>query len=225
MAWQWYQSAEYYIVNIMISIMLSGFLTGLLLQIAIGPVFFFILNISLQKTAIDGLFAVIAVTIVDYIFITLAVLGVGKLLEKPKIKLGLGITSSVVLVLFGIIMILTIKQNNFDNISNAYIESNYISSFISTFLLTISSPLTIVFWTGLFAARAIEKGYTTKQLLLFGIAAGLATFVFLGSSVTLVSIIRASIPIMLLTISNITVGTLLIFYGMIRLFRIVMNTN
>ncbi len=205
--------------------MLSGFLTGLLLQIAIGPVFFFILNISLQKTAIDGLFAVIAVTIVDYIFITLAVLGVGKLLEKPKIKLGLGITSSVVLVLFGIIMILTIKQNNFDNISNAYIESNYISSFISTFLLTISSPLTIVFWTGLFAARAIEKGYTTKQLLFFGIAAGLATFVFLGSSVTLVSIIRASIPIMLLTISNITVGTLLIFYGMIRLFRIVMNTN
>jgi len=192
---------------------------------AIGPVFFFILNISLQKTVLDGLFAVIAVTIVDYIFITLAVLGVGKLLEKPKIKLGLGITSSVVLVLFGIIMILTIKKNNFDNISNAYFESNYISSFISTFLLTISSPLTIIFWTGLFAARAIEKGYKTKQLIFFGIAAGLATFVFLGSSVTLLSTIRASIPIMFLTISNIAVGALLIFYGMIRLFRIVMNTN
>jgi threonine/homoserine/homoserine lactone efflux protein len=209
----------------MISIMLSGFLTGLLLQIAIGPVFFFILNISLQKTVIDGLLAVIAVTIVDYIFITLAVVGVGKLLEKPKIKLGLGITSSVVLILFGIIMILSIKQNNFNNISNVYFESNYLSSFISTFLLTISSPLTIVFWTGLFAARAIEKGYTTKQLLFFGFAAGLATFVFLGSSVTLISIIRASIPIMLLTISNIAVGILLIFYGVFRLFRIVMNTN
>jgi threonine/homoserine/homoserine lactone efflux protein len=205
--------------------MLSGFLTGLLLQIAIGPVFFFILNISLHKTVIDGLFAVFAVTIVDYIFITLAVLGVGKLLEKPKIKLGLGTISSVVLILFGLIMILTIKQNNFYNISNAFFEPNYISSFISAFLLTISSPLTIVFWTGLFAARAIERGYTKKQLLFFGIAAGLATFVFLGSSVTLLSIIRASIPIMLLKISNIAVGTLLIFYGMIRLFRIVMNTN
>ena len=151
----------------MITIMLSGFLTGLLLQIAIGPVFFFILNISLQKTVIDGLFAVIAVTLVDYIFITLAVLGVGKLLEKPKIKLGLGITSSVVLILFGIIMILSIKQNNFNNISNTFIESDYIASFISAFLLTISSPLTIVFWTSLFAARAIEKGYTKKQLISF----------------------------------------------------------
>lgn len=85
----------------MVSIMLNGFLTGLLLQIAIGPVFFFILNISLQKTVIDGFFAVIAVTLVDYIFIALAVLGVGKLLEKHKIKLTLGITSSIVLILFG----------------------------------------------------------------------------------------------------------------------------
>jgi len=209
----------------MVSIIFSGFLTGLLLQIAIGPVFLFILNISLQKTVIDGLLAVLAVTIVDYMFITLAALGVGKLLEKPKIQLGLGITGSVVLVLFGIIMILTIKPNNFDTISTAYFESNYISSFMSAFLLTLSSPLTIVFWTGVFAARAIEKGYTEKQLFFFGIAAGFATFVFLGSAVTLLSIIKASIPTLFLTISNIVVGALLILYGMIRLFRIVQNTN
>ena len=225
MVWPWYQLPEYYIVNIMISIMFSGFLTGLLLQIAIGPVFFFILNISLQRTVIDGLFAVIAVTIVDYIFITLAVIGVWKLLEKPKIKLGLGITSSIVLILFGIIMILTIKQNNFDNISNVYFESNYISSFISTFLLTISSPLTIVFWTSLFATKAIERGYAKNQLIFFGIAAGLATLVFLGSSVILLSIIRASIPLALLKILNTAVGLLLIIYGIARLYKIVMNTN
>jgi threonine/homoserine/homoserine lactone efflux protein len=209
----------------MISILLNGFLTGLILQIAIGPVFFFILNISLQKTVIDGLFAVVAVTIVDYIFIALAVLGVGRLLEKPKIKFGLGVTSSVVLILFGIIMILTIKQANYNNISNAYFESNYMSSFISAFILTLSSPLTIVFWTGLFAARAIEKGYTKKQLLFFGIAAGLATFVFLGSFVTLFSILRTSIPLALLKILNTAVGLLLIIYGMIRFCKIVMNGN
>ena len=79
----------------MVAIMLNGFLTGLILQIAIGPVFFFVLNISLQKTIIDGLFAIIAVTIVDYIFIALAVLGVGKLLERPKVKLALGVMSSI----------------------------------------------------------------------------------------------------------------------------------
>jgi len=209
----------------MTSVMLNGFLTGLLLQIAIGPVFFFILNISLQRTMVDGLFAVIAVTLVDYIFITLAVLGVGKLLEKPKIKLILGIISSIVLILFGVIMILSITQTDMNHLANTYIESNYTASFISTFLLTISSPLTIVFWTSLFAARAIEKGYTKKQLLFFGIAAGSATFVFLGFSVALFSIVGDSIPILLLRILNLAVGVILILYGMIRLFKLVMESS
>jgi len=202
-------------------VMLNGFLTGLILQIAIGPVFFFILNISLQKTIIDGLLAVIAVTLVDYFFITLAVLGVGKLLEKPKIKFASGMISSLVLVLFGIIMILSIHQSNPIGSPNNPIESNYISSFISAFLLTISSPLTIVFWTSLFAAKAIEKGYVKKQLMIFGIAAGFATIVFLGFSVTLLSIIRASIPFALLRILNTAVGVLLIIYGVIRLRKMI----
>ncbi|MDJ0916036.1 MAG: LysE family transporter [Desulfobacterales bacterium] len=209
----------------MLAIILDGFLTGLILQIAIGPVFFFILNISLQKTIMDGLFAVSAVTLADYIFIALAVLGVGKLLEKPKIKLTLGIISSLVLILFGIIMIISVNPSNQVNSPANLSESSYIASFISAFLLTISSPLTIVFWTSLFAAKAIERGYAQKQLIYFGLAAGLATLVFLGSSVTLLAIMRAKIPVMLLRISNIAVGSLLIFYGVVRLFRIAINTK
>ncbi len=192
-----------------------------MLQIAIGPVFFFILNLSLQRTVIDGLFAVIAVTLVDYIFITFAVLGVGRLLVKPKIKFTLGMVSSLVLILFGIIMIVSISPSSQISGPKNMIESNYIASFISAFLLTISSPLTIVFWTSLFAAKAIEKGYAQNQLVFFGIAAGLATFLFLGTAVILLSIMRTSIPMTLLSVSNITVGSLLIIYGMIRLCKTV----
>jgi len=203
----------------MIAVMLNGFFTGLILQIAIGPVFFFILNIALQKTVMDGWVAVIAVTIVDYIFIALAVLGVGKLLEKPKIKLALGIVSSLVLVLFGIVMIVSIQPNSDIHISKDMIDSDYLSSFISAFLLTISSPLTIVFWTSLFATKAIEMGYARDQLIFFGLAAGLATLIFLGSSVTLLSIISTSIPFVLLRILNTAVGVLLILYGVVRLCK------
>lgn len=209
----------------MVSVLINGFLTGLLLQIAIGPVFFFILNISLQRTIIDGLIAVSAVTVVDYIFIIFAVLGVGKLLEKPRTKTILGIVSSIVLILFGIAMILSVQHTTPGNSATPSIEPDYISSFISTFLLTISSPLTIVFWTSLFATKAIEKEYNKKQLNAFGIAAGSATFVFLGFSVLLFSMFRASIPIVLLNLLNIAVGWLLIIYGVIRLSKIVMTFN
>jgi len=209
----------------MAAVLLNGFLTGLILQIAIGPVFFFILNISLQKTTIDGLFAILAVTLVDYIFIALAVLGVGTLLERPKVKLTSGIIGSIVLIIFGIVMILSIGQNGNVDLSNNVVESSYTASFISAFLLTSSSPLTIVFWTSLFATKAIEKGYAQKQLIYFGIAAGLATLVFLGSSVTLLSIFRAAIPLPLLKITNAAVGLLLVVYGVMRLGKIVINTK
>ena len=168
----------------------------------------------------DGFFAILAVTLVDYLFILLAVLGIGKLLEKPKLKLTLGIVSSLVLILFGLVMIFSFDQpGQISNLGNV-LKSNYFSSFISAFLLTISSPLTIVFWTSLFATKAIEKGYEHKELIIFGIAAGSATLVFLGFSIALLTIVKTSIPIALLKTSNAAVGILLIIYGGWRLGRI-----
>jgi len=37
----------------------NGLATGLILQLAIGPVFFFIINLSLQRSLIDGLVGVL----------------------------------------------------------------------------------------------------------------------------------------------------------------------
>lgn len=205
----------------MIAIIFDGFLTGLILQVAIGPVFFYILNIALQKSVMDGLSAVTAVTIVDYLYITLAVLGVGELLKKPKTEFFLGIASSLVLILFGLWMIGSLDQSGQISGPNLPNDANYLASFTSTFVLTASSPLTIVFWTSLFAAKAIERGFTRKQLIPFGAAAGSATLIFLGASVTLFSLCRASIPLELLRISNTAVGVILIVYGIFRAYRIV----
>ncbi len=209
----------------MIKVVLDGFLTGLILQVAIGPVFIYILNISLQRTLIDSWLAVIAVTMVDYLFITLAVFGVGSLLEKPKTKLVLGGISSIVLVVFGVVMIYSTLQSNPADVSISNAGRTYLSSFASAFTLTISSPLTIVFWTSLFAAKAIERGYSKKQLVFFGLAAGLATFVFLGISITLLSLFRASIPTVLFKILNITVGSILIIYGLVRLGKMILASR
>ena len=82
-------------------IFINGLTTGLILQLAIGPVFFFIANVTIQRTIFDGLAGVLAVTFVDYFYITLAILGIGKLLENNKVKRTFGIISSVVLAIFG----------------------------------------------------------------------------------------------------------------------------
>ncbi len=197
----------------------NGLATGLVLQLAVGPVFFFIINIALQKSFFDGLAGVLAVTIVDYFYITLAIFGIGKLLENKKVKKVFGIISSIILIIFGIFIIKEIVSSD---ISTSVITSstNLLSSFVSVFLLTISSPMTIVFFTSIFTTKALEYNYTKKELLIFGFGTGLATFLFMGTSVVLFSLIKGGVPLLLIQILNIAVGCLLIGYGGIRLIKI-----
>lgn len=197
----------------------NGLLTGLVLQIGtIGPVFFFIINLALQKPIQDGIAAVAAVTIVDYLYILLAIFGVGKLLEKKKVKKAFGIISSSVLILFGIFIIKN-AINEGVLISNNSSTTNLLSSFSSVFFLTITSPLTIVMWTSLFGAKALEYNYTKRDLLAFGLSVGLATPIFLGGSTILLSLLGKTIPVLLIQGLNITIGILLVVYGGTRLLK------
>ena len=196
-----------------------GLTTGLFLQLAIGPVFFLIINLTLQKSIYDGFAGVLAVTLVDYFYITLAILGIGKLLEKKKINRIFGIISSVVLILFGIWIIKGVLANPI--ITDLTINStNILTSFISVLILTLSSPLTIVFFSCIFTSRAVEYKYNKKQLWAFGISVGFATLLFMGCSVLVFNFLRNFIPPYLIMALNILVGIVLILYGVVRIIKL-----
>jgi len=203
-------------------IFVNGLLTGLVLQIAIGPVFFFIINLALQRSLFDGLVAVVAVTLVDYFYISLAILGIGKLFEKKKIKKAFGIISSMVLIIFGLVIIKSVLGENVSTTSTIQ-SASLLASFSATFFLAISSPMTIVWYTGLFTAKAVEYNYTKRELIVFGLSVGLATLLFMGISVILFSLVKKSVPISLIQTLNILVGGLLIFYGVVRYIKILKN--
>ncbi len=200
----------------------NGLLTGLILQTAIGPVFFFIINLALQRSIYDGLVAVAAVTLVDVLYISLAILGIGKLLEKKNIKKAFGIISSVVLVIFGLIIVKGVSGANISTTSVIQ-SSSLLASFSATFLLTISSPMTIIWYTSLFTAKAIEYNYTKRELLIFGLSVGLATLLFMGTSVIVFSLVKKTVPTSLIQILNTTVGSLLILYGVMRFAKVLKN--
>lgn len=197
--------------------LLDGLLTGLFLQLAIGPVFFFILGITVDTNLTNGLFAILAVTIVDYFYITLSIIGVGKLLQRKKINLVFGILSSLILTLFGALIIYKgiYGITNPDHMST--IIWTPISSFSSCFVLTISSPLTIVFFGSIFSSKAIESGYQKGQLIFFGVGTGAATFLFLTLTIFIVEFFKSDISYTIVQVVNCIVGLVIIYYGMTRL--------
>jgi len=201
-----------------VNIFFNGLGTGMLLQLAIGPVFFFIANLSLQKTVIDGLAGVAAVTLVDYLYIILAILGIGKFIQKPRVKKIFNVVGPLILIIFGII---TFKSAlvSVDKELVSILPSSPWTSFLAAFLLTISNPMGIIFWTGLFASKVTELNYTKSQLGIFGFATGLATFLFMGAAVIILSGFGSQIPMSAVRGLNILVGALLVYYGINRLVK------
>lgn len=196
----------------------DGLYTGFLIQLAIGPIFFYIINLSLQKTLFDGLMGVLAATVVTYIYIALSAFGIGKMLEKEKVKKIFGIVSSIVLIIFGGIIIW--EAINTGDIKMVVNTTNPFASFTSVFLLAISNPLSVVFFTGLFSTKAIEYNYTKNELYFFGLGTGLSTLIFMGGAVLMFSFLRGVIPLIVMQALNILVGGLVIGYGVIRLVKL-----
>lgn len=205
--------------------LLDGMLTGLFLQLALGPVFFYILGITIDSNYMNSLSAVLAVTLADYIYIVLSLIGIGKLIQKDKMKAIFGFTGSAILILFGL-MILYKGVMFIDNAgrveSIAWTPAN---SFTSCFILTISSPMTIIFWSSIFSARAIERNYQKQQLVIFGIGTGASTFFFLSSTMLILSLLKSNIPNTVVQMLNCVVGLLLIYYGITRTMKTVVQNK
>jgi threonine/homoserine/homoserine lactone efflux protein len=197
----------------------NGLITGFVINLAIGPLSLFVIGLTLQKTLLDGLMGALALTLVVYIYIALAVFGVSKLLENKKVKQIFGMISAIVLVIFGAIII---KGAIGIEISEALVGTkNLLASFVTVFILAISNPLSIVLFTGLFSTKAIEHNYVKRDLYYFGFGVGLATFSFTALVVLLISIISQSIPIIIIQILNILVGIAIIGYGVISLNKLI----
>ncbi|WDP88453.1 MAG: LysE family transporter [Desulfobacter sp.] len=191
----------------------DGVLTGLFLQMAVGPVFFYILGITMESNYLNSLSAVTAVTLADYIFIFLSLMGIGRLLQEERIKTIFGVGSAAVLILFGLVFLQKGIRSFDAAIPLAAGGWTPAKSFLSCFVLTLSSPLTIVFWGSVFSAKAFEKNYMKAHLAVFGIGAGAATFVFLSLAMLGLSFFRAGIPQAAVQILNGLVGILLVYYG------------
>ena len=190
----------------------------MVLQLALGPVFFFIINLTIQRSTVDGLAGMLGALTGDSLYIILSVLGVGSLLNKPAAKTALSMVSAAVLILIGTaILISTLRPAQ--AAAGAAGHPEPLGSYLSVLVMTLSNPLTIVFFSSVFSSKAFEHGYDRLQLVWFGLGTATATVLFLSLSVILVAWIRDAISPAIVAGLNGVVGLVLIGYGFKRLLE------
>lgn len=191
----------------------KGLKFGMLLQLAIGPVCIFILQMASLKGFYIAETGVLGVTIVDGLYIFAAILGIASIIEKRKVKVGLKIFGAIILIIFGLSTVLGQFDINFIPSLSLQGAGNSNSVFLKSIILTASNPLTIVFWAGVFSTKIIEENMKRKDIYIFGIGALMATLSFLTLVAVVGTFTKVFLPAYIIQILNIIVGVLLIYFG------------
>lgn len=197
----------------------KGFRFGMLLQLAVGPMCLLVFKTSAANGFLPGFLLVLAIALVDAVYIALSGLGVAALINNSKARLVMKLFGAVVLVLFGMNMILGELGIRMLPMLSIATDTGNQSVFTQGLLLTASDPLTILFWSSVFSAQVIENGLTKPQLAFFGMGCVMSTLAF-HTAIDLLGLAAGTfLPDIAVKILNIIVGCALIFFGIRLLLK------
>ena len=193
---------------------IKGFKFGMLLQIAVGPICLFVFQTAVAHGFPSAMSSVIGVTLIDTLFILAAIWGLGTLLDRNKnFKKTIQTFGAIILIGFGISTI--VGAFGISTIPSMHFLSklNVDSIFLKALILTVSNPLTILFWAGVFSTKIVEEEMNTFDMYLFGIGAVFSTILFLSLISAIGHFVNEFLPSTLITIFNVLIGLVLITFG------------
>jgi threonine/homoserine/homoserine lactone efflux protein len=204
----------------------GGIKVGLILSFMIGPIFFALVQTSVEEGFRAGAMVALGIWVSDASFVLAVYYGVSYLAEivkAPSFSLILGIAGSILLACFGLATLLTIPKGLLTGVLPDYKRSSsYLSLFIKGFLINTINPFTVFFWTSLMGTVVIKDGFDGQQALWFfgGVLGTIVTTDLL--KVILAKKIRYSLrPVHLLWLRRISGGALIVF-GVVLLFRVLL---
>lgn len=196
----------------------KGFRFGLLLQFAVGPVCVYVLNRSSNFGFASGMAAVAAVTLIDAVYIVLAIAGISRIVNFERYRKPFAVIGAAVILLFGLDILLGAVAR-ISLIPRLSIAGGTGGGFWEALVLTASNPLTILFWSGVFSVKISEEKMDTRGVSRFGLGAALATLVFLTLIAAAGVAFHAFLSEAALTVLNIAVAAVLMYFAVLRLVK------
>lgn len=196
-------------------IVLKGFQFGIVLALLIGPVFFLILQTSIEKGFFYGVMVAIGVSISDSLYVAVGYLGIVNIVNNPGNKIYLAFAGGSILIAFGIYhIIIKGRQQTIIEVKRST-DKNVFRYIFKGFAINGLNPAVLFFWIGTISLVSLDFGY----------AEGTDFYIFFGSllsTVLLTDIAKAFLSDKLrnlvtgkfIRLSNIVLGMALIVFGL-----------
>jgi threonine/homoserine/homoserine lactone efflux protein len=192
---------------------LKGVASGLLLAVLVGPVFFTLIQTSIERGFKSGVYVAVGISLSDALCIMIAYLGIS-LLNSPGFRIYLSYFGGAILLGFGIYY-LVIKSRKPVIYNPEHIEERSPFRLMAKgFVINGFNPMVLFFWIGTMGV-ATALGYTSP-----GMAA-----VFFGSIVATVFItdvikaklsdkLRVLLTARTMKVMNLLVGIVMFAFGL-----------
>lgn len=144
-------------------VILNGIVSGVVLAFLIGPVFFTIMQTSIERGFGSGALVAIGVSLSDALYITLIYLGVYQLFDRGNFREYLGYFGGVVLLVFGVyyLFIKSRRLHQFDRPKDQ--TNNHWRLIGKGFIINGLSPMVLIFWLGTVGVATTKFGYSIPQ--------------------------------------------------------------
>lgn len=145
----------------------NGILFGLLLTIFIGPVFFALIQTSIEKGFVAGTFMAIGIALSDALYISITYFGLSQIINPDKVNAGLGVVGGLIMVGFGLASYF--KPVSPVEIKKIHLKQKYgfFRPIVKGFLLNGINPSVFVFWIGIASMATVNYGYTGVVAIVF----------------------------------------------------------
>ena len=148
----------------------------MVLQLSVGPVCLSVLQTGIAHSFAPAFMMTLGVVLADAAYVILALLGVSSLMQVPTLRIGIGLAGAMLLLYFGARNLLSSVAKP----TGTTVARGGRSRLRDGFLLTLSNPLTILFWAGVFGGLIASRPFASHlAAYVFGAGCVAATLVFL----------------------------------------------
>jgi threonine/homoserine/homoserine lactone efflux protein len=144
-------------------IILNGIISGLVLAMLIGPVFFTLIQTSIERGFWSGVFVAIGVSISDALYILVSYLGLIQFMQAANFRHYLAYGGGGRLLLFGLyyLFVKSKKLHHFD--PERVHARSWFRLTAKGFIINGLSPMVLFFWLATVSVATTQLRYTSRD--------------------------------------------------------------
>jgi threonine/homoserine/homoserine lactone efflux protein len=143
----------------MFDIVFNGLKFGIVLCFLVGPVFFTIIQTSVERGFKNGLLVALGVSLSDTAYVAIGYFGLVHFFNDPHFRGYLAYVGGAILILFGLYYLLVKSKRKYTASLDIAKEKRLYRYLIKGFIINGFSPTVLIFWIGAISIASIDFGY------------------------------------------------------------------